>query len=89
MADILDSDAFDFHFDVGVSQPSSSISLVNLPSVIELFVVTQYGFSVKAQLDQIVEGLKTANILDLFKKNSKRIGELLVHKEGKLHLIFW
>ena len=84
MADILDSDAFDFRFDVGVSQPSSSISLVDLPSIIELFVSHSTVFSVKAQLDQIVEGLKTANILDLFKKNPKRMGELLIHKEGKV-----
>ena len=76
---ILDSGAFDFRFDVRVSQHSSSISLVDLSSIIELFVSHSRVFSVKAQLNQIVEGLKTANILNLFKKNSKRMGELLIH----------
>ena len=40
--------------------------------------------SVKAQLDQIAEGLEAARILYLFKKNPKRMGELLMYEEKKV-----
>ena len=84
MIEILDSDAFDFRFDVGVCQPSSSIRLIDLPSIIELFVSHSTVISVKAQLDQIAEGLEAARILYLFKKNPKRMGELLMYEEKKV-----
>ena len=79
MIEILDSDAFDFRFDVGVCQPSSSIRLIDLPSIIELFVSHS-----TVQLDQIAEGLEAARILYLFKKNPKRMGELLMYEEKKV-----
>ena len=34
---LLDSEAFEFRFDVGVTQPASSLRLVDLPSIIDLF----------------------------------------------------
>ena len=73
---MFDSDVFDFRFDIGVSQPASSIRLVDLPRIIDLFVSHSTIVCIKAQLDQMVDGLKAAHILELFQRNPRRMGEL-------------
>ena len=81
---LLDSEAFEFRFDVGVTQPASSLRLVDLPSVIDLFTSHSTLISVKAQLDQISDGLKHAHILELFIRNPRRMGDLLLYQETSI-----
>ena len=67
-----------------MTQPASSLRLVDLPSIIDLFTSHSAVISVKAQLDQISDGLKHAHILELFIRNPRRMGDLLLYQETSI-----
>ena len=81
LKELLDSEVFDFRFDIGVTQPTTSIRLIDVPDIIEMFVSHH---TVKAQLDQLVDGFRDSFILNLFRHNPSKMGELLMHTEKNI-----
>ena len=69
MRTLLDDDSFDFRFEVGISDLSSKLHLSDrfhlLQSLSTHFTIVQ----VKAQIDQLIEGLGAIGVYDLMKCN--------------------
>ena len=84
LKELLDSEVFDFLLDIGVTQPTTSIRLIDVPDIIEMFVSHHTVVSVKAQLDPIVDGFRDSLILNLFRHNPSKMGELLMHTEKNI-----
>ncbi len=61
---LLDSDEYSFRFDIGVSIPSST-ALVNKEGIALSIAMHYLVYRCKAELDQIKDGLRSLEILDL------------------------
>ncbi len=59
---LLDSDEYSFRFDIGLSQPSASLKFSDREMLVKSFATHFAVLSVKAELDQLVEGLKTFDV---------------------------
>ncbi len=75
---LLDGDKMAFRFSIGVSMPSSSVTLNNREAIIRS-VATHYSvLSVKAELDQFLDGFKAMGVLDLFRSKPNQMRPLLI-----------
>ena len=66
-------------FDCGFSTPITKVTIEHIPSIIKA-VSLHYVLQVKAELDQIAEGLELFNILTLICKYPAQMQELFVYK---------
>ena len=66
---LLDSDEFDFRYEIGVAQPSKDLQLGDCGRVIKLCAAHYTIHSVKAELDQLREGLNCMGVLELIQQN--------------------
>ena len=81
MKALLDSDEkMGFRFSIGVSMPSSSVRLADREAIVQSVAKHYSVLSVKAELDQIVDGLKTMGVLDLFRSRPNLMRPLLMGK---------
>ena len=65
MREVIDSDQMEFRFSIGVSQPSSSVKLTDREAIIQS-VANHYSIlSIKAELDEIVDGMKVLHMAAL------------------------
>ena len=81
MRELFDSDDFSFRFDVGLAQPSASIKFDDIRYILKLFANHYIISSVKAELDQMLDGLNVINILDLVRANPNKMKELFIHSK--------
>ena len=77
MRQILDSDEFDFRYDIGVSDLSNNLQLTDCARVVQSLASHYVVVGVKAQLDQIVTGLSSLGVYDLIKANPRTMHKLL------------
>lgn len=66
---MLDSDEFEFRFDCGVCQPTTSFTLADKESIISSIALHYTIYSCKGELDELKLGLSSLNFLDLLKQN--------------------
>ena len=81
MRDLLDSEEFEFRYDIGVAQPSLSLQLTDRDRILRLLMNHFAVVNVKAQLDQIVDGLKTLSVLNLIQSNPRKMLPLFLHAD--------
>lgn len=79
MRALLDSDEYDFRLDIGCGVLSSTAGLSDGDTIVQSLANYYTVVKVKAQLDQLVEGLDTLGVLDLVRANSRRGRELFVY----------
>ena len=80
MRDLLDSEEFQFRYDIGLGQLASNFSLADKERIFHLIASHYAVIRVKAELDQIVSGLKTLGVLELLQRNPKKMRILLVKR---------
>lgn len=81
MRALLDSNNYDFRYDVGVTQPSHTLALADLNCMVQSLAMHYAIVFVKAELDDIVEGLKTLDVLGLIRANGKQMCSLFLYSE--------
>lgn len=69
MRNLLDSDEFDFRYDIGIAQPSKDLQLRDCDRVVKLCAAHYTIHSVKAELDQLCDGLMCMGVLQLIQQN--------------------
>ena len=69
MRNLLDSDEFDFRYDIGIAQPSKDLQLGDCGRLIKLCAAHYTIHSVKAELDQLCDGLRCMDVLQLIQQN--------------------
>ncbi len=76
---LIDSDDYDFRFDVGLGVPLDDLRGRDeiVKSLSTYFTVVK----VKAQIDQLVQGLSVLGILDLLQANPRKARELFVYSK--------
>ena len=78
MKTVLDDDAFDFRFELGITQQPSTLS--DRDFIVQFFAKHFTVVRVKAQLDQMIDGLKGLGIYDLIKANPRSMHKLFTPK---------
>ena len=72
MRELLDGDLFDLRCACGISMPSSSLKLKDVPRLVRSFCLHFIIYSAKSELDQVKEGLGTVNLLSVMQNNSSQ-----------------
>lgn len=85
MRTLLDSDEYDMRYSIGIGQPSSSLKLCDRDRIVQAFATHFTIITVKAELDQMTEGLKALGVLQLIHSNPKKMRQLFV-RESKVKL---
>lgn len=80
MRALLDSDEFEFRFDIGVSDLSSRVELSDRVCIVQSLATHFTVVRVKAQIDQMIDGLHSLGIYDLVKANPHTMHKLLVSR---------
>ena len=78
MRELLDSDRFEFRFEVGVADISSRLKLSNHGCILQSLATHFTVVRVKAQIDQIIDGLKALGVYDLIKAKPNMMRKLFV-----------
>ncbi len=78
---LLDSDDYDFRFDIGLGFPTNSMRFVDRDEIVQSLAGYFTVVKVKAQLDQVVQGLSVLGILDLLRDNPRKARELFVYSK--------
>lgn len=69
MRTLLDSEEFDFRFDIGVAQPTQKLHLQDCMRIVKSCAAHFTIHSIKAELDQICDGLNCMGVLQLMRNN--------------------
>lgn len=69
MRTLLDSEEFDFRFDIGVAQPSQNLHLQDCMRIVKSCATHFTIHSIKTELDQICDGLNCMGVLQLMRNN--------------------
>ena len=77
MRALLDDDGFDFRFEIGVADLSSSLELSDRFRIIQSLSTHYTVIQMKAQIDQIIEGLHVLGVYDLIQSNPRMMKDLL------------
>ena len=81
MKDLLDSDAYDFCFDVGLGFPISSMRFADRDEFVQSLAGYFTVVKVKAQIDQLTQGPRVLGVLELVQANSHKARELFIYSE--------
>ena len=68
MRRLLDSDKFDFQYEIGVAQPSQELKLRDSVRIVKSCAAHFTVHSIKAELDQLCEGLNCIGVLQLIRE---------------------
>ena len=77
---MLDSDKFAFRFDIGVNNLTSNLTLADRDRIVQSIANYFTVIRVKAQIDQLSDGLKALGVLDIMKGNPHSMRELFLAK---------
>lgn len=66
---LLDRDEFDFRYDIGLAQPSQNLHLKDCMRIVKLCAAHFTIHSLRAELDQICEGLDCMGVRQLMRDN--------------------
>ena len=80
---LLDSDEYDFRFDVALSYTTNSISLFDRDRIVSSLASYFTVIRVKAQINQLIEGLHVLGVFDLIQANLQKSQQLFVHSKLK------
>lgn len=80
MRALLDSEEFEFRFDVGVSDVSMKLELSDRDRIVQSLATYFTVVRVKAQIDQMIDGLNTLGIYDLIRANPCAMHKLFVSR---------
>ena len=69
MRTLLDSEEFDFRYEIGVAQSSQNLSLRDSMRIVKSCAAHFTVHSVKAELDQICDGLNCMGVLQFIREN--------------------
>ena len=72
MKDLLDSDAYDFRFDVGLGFPISSMRFADRDEFVQSLAGYFTVVKVKAQINQLTQGLRLLGVLELVQANTTK-----------------
>ena len=78
MRALLDSEEFEFRFDIGFADLSSKLELSDRDRIVQSLATHFTIVRVKAQIDQMIEGLNTLGIYDLIKANPRIMHKLFI-----------
>ena len=79
MRNLLDSEEYEFRYEIGIAQPSGTLQLSDLDRIVETSATHYSTVSVKAELDQIIDGLMALEVLDLIVHNPNGMEALFVY----------
>ena len=80
MRTLLDSDEYEMRYNIGIGQLSSSLNFCDLDRIVQAFATHFAVICVKAELDQLADGLKTLDIFDLLRSNPNKMRQLFVNE---------
>ena len=80
MRTLLDSDEYETRYNIGIGQLSSSLNFCDLDRIVQAFATHFAVICVKAELDQLADGLKTLDIFDLLRSNPNKMRQLFVNE---------
>lgn len=78
MRSLLESEEFDFRFEVGICDLTSNLQLTARDRIVQSLATHYTVVRVKAQLDQMIEGLHTLGIYEVLKANPHMMQELFL-----------
>ena len=78
MRALLDSEEFDMRFEIGLGGPTSKYKFSDRDGLVQSFALHYSVFNVKAELDQLLDGMKTLGVLDLIRSNPNTMRQLFV-----------
>ena len=76
----MDSEEFQFRYDLGIGQSSKSLTIYDRDKIFNLIASHFAVIRVKAELDQLLQGLESLGVLDIFRRNPVKMRILLVKK---------
>lgn len=80
LQELMESDEYDFRYDIGISQPVRSMSVGGKNKIISLMSKHFCILRVKAELDQMLCGLSsTLNVLELIRDNCQQMRPLFLY----------
>ena len=77
----MDSNEFDFRFDIGISTPSTNFELRDGMVLAKSCAAHFTVHSLKSELDQLCDGLSTMNVLQLLRQNASVVRPLLLERK--------
>ena len=80
---VIEAEDFDFIYDCGIHQPLHTIKKAKNECLVSAVAKHYSVISCKAELDQILEGLDTMQVLDLIRGNPSIMRQLLVYMTPK------
>ena len=69
LKELIDSEEFQFRYYLGIGQSSHSLVFTDRDTIFNLIASHFAVFRVKAELDQLIHGLESLGVLDLFRRN--------------------
>ena len=85
LKELMDSDEYDFRYDIGIAQSADAIRLADKEKIVPLMAKHFTILSVKAELDQILCGLSsTLSVLELVRENRQTMRQLFVYNPTPL-----
>ncbi len=76
----MNSDDYEFRYDLGISQPADKIRLSDKQTIVELMTKHFTILRVKAELDQILCGLSsTLNFLEFVRNNQRELRQFFIY----------
>lgn len=78
MRALLDSNEFNVRFEIGLGGPTSHFQFSDRDRLVQSFSMHYSILMVKAELDQMLDGMKTLGVLDLMRSNPKTMRPLFV-----------
>ena len=85
MRELLDSDEFIFRFEVGIMEATAKLGLDDCKRIVSSISKYYTIVQVKAQLDQIVDGLNALGVHDLMKQNPNAFRKLICEPSLQLN----
>ena len=82
LRNLLLEDRFDTVFECGFTVPVSRVTLENIPTLIKAISIHSTIVPIKAELDQLSEGLKLFRVLDTVRKWPQEMKELFTYNSN-------